>query len=86
MKIFLKENLISLSEIKPFPDNKPYPHLYNGSKFHQYHCVLSHDTENCYHLLHIVQDHIDSGAIKVGDRKHKLTSLLTRQIVSCKFT
>lgn len=30
----------------------------------------SHDTKHCYHLR-LFQDHIDSRAIKVGDRKHK---------------
>lgn len=33
--------------------------------------MLGHDTERCYCIQHIVQDHIDSGAIKVDARKHK---------------
>lgn len=30
-----------------------------------------HDTERCYHLQNIFQDHINSGVIKVDVQKHK---------------
>lgn len=33
--------------------------------------VLGHDTEWCYCLQNIIQDHIDSGEIKIDAWKHK---------------
>lgn len=71
MQWLLKDNLITIPEIKSLSDNRPYPRWYDGSNFFHYHRVLGHDTEQCYRLQHVFQDHINSGAIKVDARKHK---------------
>lgn len=78
MQRLLKDNLITLLKVIPLPNNIPYPHWYDGSKFFQYHCVPSHGIERCYHLRHILQDHINNGPIKIGDRKNKSKNLVDK--------
>lgn len=43
----LKDNLITLPEMRLLTDNKPYSRWYDGFKFCQYHHVPGHDTEQC---------------------------------------
>lgn len=71
MQRLLQDNVITLAEPKPLSDSQTYPCWFDGSKCCHYHHVLDHDIERCYCLGHIVQDHIDSGAMKVNARKHK---------------